>query len=65
MEPRDQGGGGMESLSIVGLIDVIYCHYPFSWDGEDEWIEYGTMSEGSHARKLSFATFTGKIFVCM
>ena len=45
----------MESLSIVGLIDVIYCHYPFSWVREDEWIEYGIMSEGSHARKLSFA----------
>ena len=25
-------------------------------EGKDEWIEYGIMSEGSHARKLSFAT---------
>ena len=46
----------MESLSIVGLIDVVYCHYPFSRRGEDGWIENGIMSEGSHASKLAFAT---------
>ena len=52
----------MESLSIVGLIDVVYCHYPFSRRGEDGWIlNMELWSEGSHARKLAFATINLKL----
>ena len=28
-------------------------------EGKDGWIEYGIMSEGSHASKLAFATLGG------
>ena len=49
----------MESLSIVGLIDVVYCHYPFSRCGEDGWIEHGIMERRVSCKKagLRHSTF--------
>ena len=41
----------MESLSTVGLIDVVYYYYPFSWCGEDGWIEHRIMERRVSCKK--------------